>query len=138
MITVEVKTYGKRRELFERRLRLEMPKVVASEAQRGAMYARSIAPVRTGALMQAIGASMSGNNSSWVVVSRNPAQSRGRPRPYHVMMHDRAPGFPNISHRIRTGEPKYMDKTYENLRKGFPEKIRTMVRKTITGKSIPV
>ena len=120
----------------QRFVRMELPKITQDEAEKGATYARNIAPLRTGALIQSIGTASRGKNT-YSVVSRMPrGQKRrdGKPRPYHAMMHGLA--SPDTSGHRFNGDNKYMFTTLKRLKEGYPRRVRSRLRRAISGKEI--
>ena len=105
-------------------VRIDMPRLTQTEAKKGAAYAASIAPFRSGALVQAIKAHQTEKSKGtigWAVVSRTPRnKENNNPRgvPYHAYLEYGE----NVL--IRGGRTqRYMQATYEKLRKDYPRII---------------
>lgn len=116
--------------------RIEIDKLTREQAEEAATFARNIAPVRTGALIQGIKTSGRGKNT-YAVISKMPeGQNRrdGKPRPYHMFMHGLM--VPNTSHKKFSGDNRYMFTTLKSLKEGYPRKVRSRLRKTISGKEL--
>lgn len=130
-----VRTMGR----LQRWASIESPKLTFDQAEEGKRIAFNLAPKRTHALVNAI-ATTGGKGKGFSVVSRMPKNQRrldGVPRPYHFFMHGmKTNGFPyyDTSRKIRSGDPRYMNTTYNLLSKKFPEKISKSLDKTIKQK----
>lgn len=125
-----IRTMGK----IQRWANLEVPKLTFDQAEEGKRFAASIAPRKTGQLINNI-AVASRRGKGFALISRMPkGQNRAIPRPYHYFMHGiRADGFPYYDTRnnIRTGDPRFMFTTAEYLRKRYPDKILKSLDRTI-------
>lgn len=102
-----------------RRTKSELPDEVAKF---GANYARSIAPIYTGALIQAINWTVSKDGKAWVIL-RNPNDYRsfGKSRlNYGAEMQN---GGYWLEH-IKSGEPQFMLKTYDQMQLELNQKIK--------------
>jgi len=110
----------------------ESQKTIKKACIAGRALAKALAPKQTGALIRAITFRTGGKtkNAFGYVESNMPGPPRkGNTTPYHRMMH--GIDKPDISHRIKTGDPKYMFKTTEFLKKHFPEQMKKAVHTAI-------
>lgn len=111
---------------------LSVPQLTFDAAHEGAEYARLIAPKDTRALHNAIGTGEGG----FAIVSRLPKAQKNRsgalraiPRPYHAFMH--GIGGYDTSAQIRSGEPRYMFKTFEMISKKYPDDLSNSLKREI-------
>ena len=94
----------------------------------GKNYARAIAPIQTGSLINAIMFRSPKANEA-LIVSQQPKHPTTPNVPYHAMMHGLI--APDISHKIYSGDPHYMFRMYDWLAKRFPKQMEDMVRTAI-------
>lgn len=104
-----------------------LPKLTEKQAREGQIYAASIAPKDSGALIQSIKDEPYGNRGAWMVVSRVPKNIGGNnPRnvPYHEYLeHGR-------SVNVKGGKTqRYMKATGLWLSKKYPGLIKRDLRK---------
>src|SRR6056297_3542931 len=113
---------------------LEVPNITEEQAEKGAQYAKSIAPEQTGALIQAIDVKPGrGRDSSrYTIVSRTPKKNPnwyGETVPYQVFLHKGLRG--GYRGATKTGDHEYMYTTASILRKGYPRKVQNSLAKIL-------
>jgi hypothetical protein len=107
--------------------RIKLGNLTKDSAMQGASMAASMAPNRTGHLIQAIGYGKT-EDKSWVIQSKQPKGERNRP--YHLWMHGLGK-YPQVKNYIHSGTPNYMEVTYDNLTSIYPKKVISELQKTM-------
>jgi hypothetical protein len=110
----ELARIRKNLEAAEKRLMTEPGASTRKVGRALVYYARRLAPVDTGALVNAINLRLEGRGKAYkcVVESRTPDNPRSRfKKDYHIKMHEDEA----FAAKIRTGDPKYMYKTMSRL-----------------------
>jgi len=119
---------------LQRWAQMELPRLTFEQAEDGKRFAVARAPRKTNALVNSIAVATQ-QGKGYAVVSRMPqGQKRNTPRPYHLFMHGiKASGFKHydIGGQIRSGSPRYMELTYFDLAKKYPEMITKSLDKQI-------
>ena len=78
----------------------------------GRQFGQRIMPYRSGALYQSFRDEIYTNRSA--IIQDTPRQARKDPRPYHLWMAG-LDKYPQIQKHIKSGDPRYMERTYKHL-----------------------
>ena len=124
-----------------KKISLDLNKKFAPElAKEGYNYARRIAPMDTGALIDAI-QFVPKKNSAKVVLNQPVHPKDGKTKPYHLWMHGiKAPsqssggagsGYDTSvgRHKPKSGVPRFMYVTYDYMLKEYPKIVDDIFRK---------
>ena len=130
MTSIKLRGYRKTAKYFGQmsKMQEEIRKLTAQQAEEAKEFARSIAPVYTGALVSAIETNINKKNE-YTIVSRTPSRNNPKRLPYQVWMHGN--GGKDISAHIKSGDPRYMDTTYSHLKKRYPIRVERALDKQI-------
>lgn len=130
MVTVEFKGLRETMKYFGElsKMQEEIRKLSKEQAEEAKRYARSIAPVYTGALVSAIETNINGKNE-YAIVSRTPSRNNPRRVPYQVYLHQGKRGRA-VNGRV-SGDHQYMDTTYEYLKNRYPQRVERALDKQI-------
>lgn len=124
----ELRKLRRRAQELETQL-LRTPGKGGRELSRMAVYhAKKIAPVDTGALVNAIQVGQERDSKgrfTSTIESRTPRNPRPRreTKDYHVLMHE----YDSVAARIKTGDPRYMYSTAAHMLRVAPRKARDLV-----------
>lgn len=113
------------------RISKEIPKksraTTKSVTEWGGKFAKAIAPKQTGALIRAITFESGGKTRAvWGKIESNQPK---RTSSYHRMMHGL--DMPDISGRIKSGDPHYMFTTATVLKKNYPKQMARAIKLAI-------
>jgi hypothetical protein len=109
---------------------VEIKNLTEAEAKIGAIYAATIAPRDSGALIQAIDYAPGKKATEWKVVSRTPKNPFSKRRvPYQMYMHLGLTGRRKHNNYKGGKDPRYMITTAKWLAGDYPIKIIKSLRK---------